>query len=75
MRMGMKALGSGVLELDLEPLSQGGTRITATAYWEPAGLGGLVYWYALFPAHLFIFDTMTRNICRLAEAREQTAAT
>ncbi len=73
MVMGMKALGSGVLELDLEPLSNGGTRITATAYWEPAGLGGLVYWYALFPAHLFIFDKMTRNICRLAETREQPA--
>lgn len=72
MVMGMKALGSGVLELDLEPLSAGGTRVTATAYWEPAGLGGLVYWYVLFPAHLFIFDTMTRNICRLAEAREGT---
>lgn len=69
--MGMKAVGSGVLEFDLEPLGDGGTRLTATAYWQPEGLAGLVYWYALFPAHLFIFDNMTRNICRLAERLEQ----
>jgi hypothetical protein len=65
--MGMKAVGSGVLEFDLEPLPAGGTRLTATAYWQPEGIAGLVYWYALFPAHLFIFDNMTRNICRMAE--------
>lgn len=72
--MGMKAVGSGVLELDLEPLGDGGTRLTATAYWQPEGLSGLVYWYALFPAHLFIFDNMTRNICRLAEKQGLLAA-
>jgi uncharacterized protein YbjT (DUF2867 family) len=71
--MGMKALGSGVLEFDLEPLDDGGTQLTATAYWHPAGVGGLVYWYSLFPAHVFIFDNMTRNICRRAEEREQIA--
>ena len=65
--MGMKAWGSGVLEFDLEPLPGGGTRVTATAYWHPAGLLGLLYWYALFPAHLFIFDRMTQNICERAE--------
>lgn len=71
--MGMKALGSGVLEFDLEPLDNGGTQLTATAYWHPAGVGGLVYWYSLFPAHLFIFDNMTRNICKRAEQQEQLA--
>lgn len=69
--MGMKALGVGVLEFDLEPQKNGGTELTATAYWHPAGFGGLVYWYSLFPAHLFIFDRMTGNICRLAEQEEQ----
>lgn len=69
--MGMKALGAGVLEFDLEPREGGGTRLTATAYWHPAGFGGLAYWYLLFPAHLFIFDLMTRNICKLAEGGEQ----
>jgi uncharacterized protein YbjT (DUF2867 family) len=74
MMMGMKAVGSGVLEFDLEPLADGGTRLTATAYWQPEGVSGLVYWYALFPAHLFIFDNMTRNICRLAEQGQPSAS-
>jgi hypothetical protein len=69
--MGLKAPGVGVLEFDLEAMETGGTRLTATAYWDPAGLGGLLYWYSLVPAHLFIFDRMTGNICRLAEQQEQ----
>ena len=61
-------------ELDLEPQDGGGSRVTATAYWQPAGPSGFLYWWALFPAHLFIFDNMTRNICKLAEERELLAA-
>jgi hypothetical protein len=74
MMMGMGKMGSGVLELSLEPKDGGGTRVTATAYWQPAGPSGFLYWWALFPAHLFIFDNMTRNICKLAEERELLAA-
>jgi uncharacterized protein YbjT (DUF2867 family)/uncharacterized protein YndB with AHSA1/START domain len=64
---GMKAPGAGVLEFELEPLAKGGTRLVATAYWHPAGVWGLLYWYALEPAHRMIFDGMTREICRRAE--------
>jgi uncharacterized protein YbjT (DUF2867 family) len=64
---GMKAPGAGVLEFELEPLPGGGTRLVATAYWHPAGVWGLLYWYALEPAHRMIFDGMTREICRRAE--------
>jgi hypothetical protein len=70
---GMKAPGAGVLEFDLEPLAGLGTRLTATAYWHPAGVWGLLYWYLLVPAHLFIFKCMTRNICRQAERNAQLA--
>ncbi|MFO8153784.1 SDR family oxidoreductase [Thioalkalivibrio sp.] len=64
---GMRAPGSGVLEFELVP-EDTGTRIRATAYWHPAGVWGLLYWYALVPAHLFIFAGMTRAIARRAEA-------
>ena len=67
---GMKAPGAGVLEIVLEPQPEGGTRVTATAYWHPAGAPGLLYWYALVPAHLLIFDGLTREICRRAERLE-----
>lgn len=63
---GMRAPGSGVLEFEVA--SEGDrTRVTATAYWHPAGVWGLVYWYAFAPAHLFIFKGMTAEIARRAE--------
>ncbi len=64
---GMRAPGSGVLEFELTPEGEG-TRIRATGFWHPAGVWGLMYWYALVPAHLFIFSGLTRAIARQAEA-------
>jgi uncharacterized protein YbjT (DUF2867 family) len=63
---GMKAPGAGVLEIELEPVDAEHTRITITAYWHPAGVWGLSYWYVLVPAHLFIFDGMAKAIARRA---------
>ncbi len=70
---GMRAPGAGVLEFELQPLESGGTRLTATAFWHPAGVAGLLYWYALAPAHRVIFDGMTAEISRRAEALEAEA--
>lgn len=64
---GMKAPGSGVLEFDVQPEADGLTRITVTAYWHPAGIWGLLYWYMLVPAHLFIFKGLTQAIANRAE--------
>lgn len=64
---GMRAPGAGVLEFELEPLTAGGTRLTATAYWHPAGVWGLLYWYSLEPVHRRLFKGLTREICRRAE--------
>jgi hypothetical protein len=64
---GMKAPGSGVLEFELESLADDRTRVTVTAYWHPRGVWGLAYWYALVPAHLFIFKGFTAAIARRAE--------
>jgi uncharacterized protein YbjT (DUF2867 family) len=73
LHFGMRAPGSGILEFELEPLEGGArTRVTATAYWHPEGAWGLAYWYALAPAHLFIFRDLTRAIARRAELSEST---
>jgi uncharacterized protein YbjT (DUF2867 family) len=66
----MKAPGSGILEFEIEPLPDGRTRLTETAYWHPQGVWGLLYWYALVPFHLFIFKGMTRAIAARAEASD-----
>ena len=65
--MEMKAPGAGVLEFELQPEGQG-QRVSATAYFHPAGVWGLLYWYALTFAHWMIFRGLTRAICRRAEA-------
>jgi hypothetical protein len=71
LHFGMRAPGSGVLELEVdpEPAPAPGrrTRLTVTAYWHPQGVWGLLYWYAFVPAHLFIFRAMTRAMLRRAE--------
>ena len=63
--MEMKAPGAGVLEFELKPATQG-HRVTATAYFHPAGVWGLLYWYSLAPAHALIFRGMTRAIAARA---------
>jgi hypothetical protein len=67
---GMKAPGAGVLEFEIEDRGAS-RRIKVTAYWHPAGLWGLLYWYAMAPGHLFIFRAMTRAIARRAEAEKE----
>ncbi len=75
LRFGMKAPGDGVLELEAVPEGEG-TRVIATATWHPAGVWGLLYWYALFLPHLVLFNGLTRRIGEAAETleREQRAA-
>jgi hypothetical protein len=64
---GMKAPGDGVLEFVIAGMG-GGTRLSATAYWEPDGVAGVLYWRAMQPAHLLLFRRLTAEICHRAEA-------
>ncbi|NWG73052.1 MAG: SDR family oxidoreductase [Rubrivivax sp.] len=76
LHFGMRAPGSGVCEFELEPLPDDGgaprTRLAVTAYWHPQGVWGLLYWYALVPAHLVLFRRMTAAMARRAEAIDAT---
>ncbi len=74
LHFGMRAPGSGVMEFELEPQENGGTLITATAYWHPRGVWGLMYWYMLVPVHLFVFRGLTAAIARRAESGEISGA-
>lgn len=67
---GMRAPGAGVLEFEIAPVSEQRTRVTATAYWHPAGVLGLAYWFSMEPAHRVIFKGLTKEISRRAEALE-----
>ena len=64
--MEMKAPGAGVLEYTIK--DQGDRRrVKVCAYWHPAGVWGLLYWYALLPFHDYIFRGATRTLVRRAE--------
>jgi uncharacterized protein YbjT (DUF2867 family) len=67
----MKVPGRAWLQFEVEPIgaqpnSQEST-IRQTAIFDPAGLGGLIYWYALYPLHQWIFGGMLRAIAVRAE--------
>ncbi|MDH3437528.1 MAG: SDR family oxidoreductase, partial [Betaproteobacteria bacterium] len=64
---GMKAPGAAILEFEVTPVNSEHTRITVTAYWHPAGVWGLLYWYAFVPAHFVVFHGMARAIALRAE--------
>jgi len=70
--MEMKAPGAGVLEFSITG-AEDARGIAVNAYFHPAGVWGLLYWYALLPFHAFIFRGITRGIAQRAEAIHQSA--
>jgi hypothetical protein len=68
----MKVPGRAWLQFEVEP-NERGSVIRQTAIFDPAGLGGLLYWYALYPIHYCIFQGMLRRIAAIAQ-REPVAA-
>jgi hypothetical protein len=68
----MKVPGRAWLQFEVEPNSRGAV-IRQTAIFDPAGLAGLFYWYALYPIHYCIFNGMLHEIAAIAE-REPGAA-
>jgi uncharacterized protein YbjT (DUF2867 family) len=74
LRFGMRAPGAGVLEFEVQALAPTRTRVSATAYWHPAGVLGLLYWYAMAPGHALIFDGLTRAIVERARRRASRSA-
>jgi len=70
----LKLPGRARLEFEVQPLESGST-IRQTAIFDPRGLGGLLYWYALYPLHVLVFSGMLRAIAReAANDQERRAA-
>jgi uncharacterized protein YbjT (DUF2867 family) len=66
----MRVPGRAWLQFEVEP-RPGGSVIRQTAIFDPAGLPGLIYWYALFPVHRWIFAGMLRRIAAMAEGQAE----
>ena len=63
----MRVPGDAFLEFRVEPLDDGRSELTQTAFFRPSGVQGRLYWSSLFPIHWFIFRGMARNIARAAK--------
>jgi uncharacterized protein YbjT (DUF2867 family) len=61
----MRVPGRAWLEFRAEPEGDH-TVLRQTAIFEPRGLAGLLYWYALWPLHLVMFRGMLRRIAAAA---------
>jgi hypothetical protein len=61
----MKVPGRAWLEFEVTE-EDGETVVRQTALFDPVGLFGIAYWYALYPLHQFVFEGMLRNICKAA---------
>jgi hypothetical protein len=57
----MKLPGRAWLEFEVVGDSFRST-IRQTAIFDPRGLSGLAYWYALYPIHKWMFSGMLRRI-------------
>jgi hypothetical protein len=64
---GLKLPGRGWLEFRVDPLD-GGARslIRQTATFDPKGIAGRLYWYAVLPLHALVFRGLLRRIAQRA---------
>jgi uncharacterized protein YbjT (DUF2867 family) len=64
----MKLPGRAWLEFEVTAEATGST-IRQTAIFDPVGLLGLLYWYAMYPLHHVLFTGMLRGILKAVEGQ------
>jgi len=67
LRAEMKLPGEAWLQFQVEANSDQNSILTQTAFYEPKGLLGVLYWYSIYPLHGFIFGGMIKSIKTSAE--------
>ena len=70
----MRLPGRAWLEFEVSS-KESGAVIRQTAIFDPVGLAGQMYWYAMLPFHNFIFNGMLKQIASKAAADPNAAAT
>lgn len=65
----MKLPGEATLEFRIDEDSDGTVEVDQIARFRPSGLMGLLYWYAVFPLHGYMFFGMLNNIAKQTEGR------
>jgi hypothetical protein len=52
----------------VRPGPGGGSRVEQTAFFDPGGILGHLYWYAVLPLHRFVFPGLITALKKQAEA-------
>jgi hypothetical protein len=60
----MKTPGDALLEFNIRPQGEGRITLEMVARFLPRGLLGILYWYALFPAHQWLFEGMLKKVAQ-----------
>lgn len=71
LRAEMKLPGRAWLEFEVSDLGESRSLLRQTAVYDPLGLSGILYWYAVYPLHELVFRGMVRGIARQALAGKQ----
>jgi uncharacterized protein YbjT (DUF2867 family) len=59
--------GEAWLQFNVENTNGNNSILTQTAFFEPRGLWGLLYWYLVYPLHGLIFGGMLKSLKKRAE--------
>jgi len=71
LRAEMKLPGKGWLQFYVKEIDDKKSFFRITAYFEPKGFLGYIYWYLLYPVHHFVFKGLIRKIKEMAEEKRE----
>ena len=60
----MKTPGEAMLEFQITPMGNNQVELQMFSSFLPKGLGGILYWYVLYPFHEWIFYGMLKSIAK-----------
>jgi len=66
LRAEMRLPGKGWLQMEAVPHGERSCTLRLTAYFEPHGLFGNLYWYGLYPVHALMFRGLAMEIMKRA---------
>jgi uncharacterized protein YbjT (DUF2867 family) len=69
----MRLPGRAWLEFEVSPC-EGGSRLSQTTIFQPAGLFGIAYWYVIYPFHALLFRGTLQGLARAVLAGDSPSA-
>lgn len=65
----MKTPGEALLEIKMQAMNNEACYVSLLARFLPKGLIGLLYWYALYPFHQYVFTQMLKGLVKASDLK------